>query len=51
MDIPFVLRNTPALAGWAGRRHLELGVQGQDVGVQQPGTQTSRREFIVTERP
>lgn len=39
MDIPSVLRNTPAPAGWAGRRNLELGVQGQDVRVQNPDQQ------------
>lgn len=39
MDIPFVLRNSPAPAGWAGRRNLELGVQGQDVTVQNPEQQ------------
>lgn len=38
-----------APAVWTGRRNLELGVQGQDVTVQQSRTQTSRREFILTE--
>lgn len=38
-----------APAGWGGRRNLELGVWRQDLTVQQSRTQTSRREFIITE--